>query len=201
MQTFFLTLAGLNDLLSHLYTRFFTDPLDSVELLGNIQDYMYNTSICSILPSWSDTLAKQSLAKNESPDPHQIYEGLQHGPEVPIPPLFRHALHLFSVCANSASCEWLFSVLGNTLTKLCNCLGTKTLTSLAEIKMHIHDEHLQMAGKACDQLKHNFGKGKDPFTPLKMPVVPDMSELGDTWIDSGNEPDTAWRTQYCLLKY
>ncbi|KAK0209432.1 hypothetical protein IW262DRAFT_1292483 [Armillaria fumosa] len=55
--------------------------------------------------------------------------------------------------------------------------------------MHIHDEHLQMAGKACDQLKHNFGKGKDPFTPLKMPVVPDMSELGDTWIDSGNEPE------------
>ncbi|KAK0505458.1 hypothetical protein EDD18DRAFT_1060672, partial [Armillaria luteobubalina] len=86
------------------------------------------------------------------------------------------ALHLFSVCANSASCEWLFSVLGNTLTKLCNHLGTKTLTSLAEMKMHICDEHLQMAGKAHDRLKCNFGKCKDPFTPLEMPGTTDQSD-------------------------
>ncbi|SJL01174.1 uncharacterized protein ARMOST_04492 [Armillaria ostoyae] len=190
-QTSFLTMAGLNDLFSRLYTRFFTDPLDSAELLGNIQDYMFNTGICSILPSWSATLAKQSLAENESPDPRHIYQGLGHGSGVPMPPLFRLALHLFSVCANSASCERLFSVLGNTLTKLRNRLGTKTLTSLAEMKMHIRDEHLQMAAKVRDRLKRNFGKGKDPFAPSEIPVVPDMSESGDcdAWMDGGVESE------------
>ena len=58
-------------------------------------------------------------------------------------PLTRLAVHLLSVCANSASCERLFSVFGNILTKLRNRLGTKKLSQLAEIKMHLRDEHLR----------------------------------------------------------
>ena len=36
----------------------------------------------------------------------------------PLSPFHRLASHLLSICANSATCEQLFSVFGNTLTKL-----------------------------------------------------------------------------------
>lgn len=88
MRTSFLTIAGINDLLSCLYSCFFSDPLDPSKLLFNIQDYMYNKGIFSLLPSWADTMAKQSLDQNTSPNPSLIYKGLGHGPGLPQPPLF-----------------------------------------------------------------------------------------------------------------
>ncbi|KAF9058365.1 hypothetical protein BDP27DRAFT_1372708 [Rhodocollybia butyracea] len=36
------------------------------------------------------------------------------------------------------------STFGNTLTKLRNRLGVQTMTSLAEVKMHVQDEHLEI---------------------------------------------------------
>lgn len=67
---------------------------------------------------------------------------MQH-PEAPVRPIIRLARRLLSICANAASCERLFSSLGNILTKLRNRLGNKTLLSLAEMKMLIRDEHLR----------------------------------------------------------
>lgn len=70
------------------------------------------------------------------------------------------ATHVLSISANSASCERLFSVFGNTLTKLRNRLGTSTLTALTEIKMHIRDEHVRK--RAGDRLKRQFvARGAD----------------------------------------
>ncbi|KAK0229549.1 hypothetical protein EDD85DRAFT_776215, partial [Armillaria nabsnona] len=100
------------------------------------------------------------------------------------------ALHIFSVCTNSTSCEQLFSVLGNTLTKLHNCLGTKTLTFLAKMKMHIHDEQLQQTVKVQERLKCNFGKANDSTLPSEVPLMPNMSEaveISDDWMDDGND--------------
>ena len=51
--------------------------------------------------------------------------------------MIKLAKRILSFTANSASCERLFSVFGNTLTKLRNRTGTKTLHNLAEIKLHI----------------------------------------------------------------
>lgn len=60
------------------------------------------------------------------------------------PPAFiRLAKHILSISANSASCERLFSVFGNILTKVRNRLGTNNMVILAELKMHIRDEHAQ----------------------------------------------------------
>ncbi|KAJ7921017.1 hypothetical protein B0H13DRAFT_1496113, partial [Mycena leptocephala] len=56
------------------------------------------------------------------------------------------------ICANSASCERLFSVFGAILTKLRNRLRTKTLTNVAELKMLVRDEHLRDS-KAKSRLK------------------------------------------------
>ena len=78
-------------------------------------------------------------------------------------PLVKLAKRVLSICANSASCERLFSIFGNTLTKLRNRLGTTTLTNLAELKMLIRDDHLN-AGNAKDRLKRKFGKTVDPVT-------------------------------------
>jgi hypothetical protein len=52
-------------------------------------------------------------------------------------------MRTLNICANSATCERLWSVYGVTLTKLRNRLGTQTLTSLGELKMHIRDEHIR----------------------------------------------------------
>ncbi|KAE9395217.1 hypothetical protein BT96DRAFT_1044832 [Gymnopus androsaceus JB14] len=46
-------------------------------------------------------------------------------------------------------------IFGNTLTKLRNRLGTKTLTLLAEIKMHVWDEHL------AKRVKQEFGLARE----------------------------------------
>jgi hypothetical protein len=64
------------------------------------------------------------------------------------PPLFIClARHILSVSANSASCERLFSVFGNILTKLRNRLGLQNMNMLAELKMHIRDEHFHKQTK------------------------------------------------------
>lgn len=69
-------------------------------------------------------------------------------------PFIRLAKRILSISANSASCERLFSIFGNTLTKLRNRLGTNTLTNLAELKMFLRDQHLQRDTKK--RLKNIF---------------------------------------------
>ena len=57
------------------------------------------------------------------------------------PPFIHLTKHILSISANSASCERLFSIFGNILTKLQNRLGVNNMVILAKLKMHIHDEH------------------------------------------------------------
>lgn len=59
-----------------------------------------------------------------------------HADDPNAPALYVLAKQILSICANSASCEQLLSVFGTILTKLQNHMGTETLTSLAELKMH-----------------------------------------------------------------
>jgi hypothetical protein len=64
--------------------------------------------------------------------------------------------HVLSICPNSASCERLFSVYGNILAPHRNRLGNRTLTSLAEVQMHIRDEHVR-DGETKKRMKRFFG--------------------------------------------
>lgn len=89
-----------------------------------------------------------SYIQNASPDPTNFWKGFLGHSGTPEP-IVKLALHIFSVCANSASCERLFSVFGNILTKLRNRLGTKTLTLLA-------DEHLSQ--QTAEHMKRRFGQ-------------------------------------------
>ena len=84
-----------------------------------------------------------------------VYDDFKY-PNQPDIPLIRLARHIFSVAANSASCEQLFSAFGNTLTKLRNRLSTNTMTALTDLKMYIKDEN-RKGDYSRRRLKRHFG--------------------------------------------
>ncbi|KAI5994290.1 hypothetical protein EDC04DRAFT_2586339, partial [Pisolithus marmoratus] len=84
-------------------------------------------------------------------DPLAMYEGMQYGGGEKTP-LQRIAFRLFAICANSVSCECLFSMFGLTLTRLCSRLCSEAMTSLAELQLHLQDEHVR-SGEGKRKLK------------------------------------------------
>ena len=58
-------------------------------------------------------------------------------------PFQKLARRILSICANSASCECLFSMFGIILTQLRSRLHAEALTNLAELRMHLRDEHIR----------------------------------------------------------
>ncbi|KIL00974.1 hypothetical protein PAXRUDRAFT_77737, partial [Paxillus rubicundulus Ve08.2h10] len=55
-------------------------------------------------------------------------------------PLQKLAHKVLSICANSASCEHLFSTFSTILTKVCSCLSQQNMVNLAELCLHLCDE-------------------------------------------------------------
>ena len=78
-------------------------------------------------------------------------------------------MRILNICANSATCERLWSVYGITLTKLRNRLGTETLTSLGELKMHIRDEHMRKETKT--RMKRLFSIRAQAAGPIPTPTA------------------------------
>lgn len=83
---------------------------------------------------------------------------------------------LLSICMNSTTCEQLFSTFGTTLTKLRNRMNTPTLTTLAELKMHICGKHQEKLTKLW--MKHLFDHQSqnsfpDPAAPTMTPSAPE----------------------------
>ena len=174
----FLNIAGILSLLKRLYTCFFRTPAP-VELHRNLQDYLVSTGpIFHDLQSYMETIESEAARQvgtssgfylgsersthqmqKVTPNPITVYEGLCHPGQDP-PPLIKLAMHILSICANSASCERLFSTFGNILTKLRSRLGHNTMVDLAELKMHIRDEHLRSGTASC--LKRFFGAKPNP---------------------------------------
>ena len=95
------------------------------------------------------------LLKNESPDPMTVYRDFSFLGRPP-PAFILLAERILTISANSASCERLFSIFGVTLTKLRNRLGDNTLALIAELRMHIRDNHLQ--NETNRRLKRRFAK-------------------------------------------
>ncbi|KAH9023573.1 hypothetical protein EDB83DRAFT_2527307 [Lactarius deliciosus] len=171
LQVSFLTRAGMFTLLKRLYQRFFSITESPDQLAANIntlftdvQNYFGNDG--GDLAVYAGPIKDRAQAKGKSPDPVKLYEGMIPIPwtagdtpsshSVPTLPLYKLTLHILSICPNSASCEQLFSIFGNTLTKLRNRLGKTTLTSLTELKMHIRDEHVR-SGDTKQRMKRFYG--------------------------------------------
>ena len=115
------------------------------------------------------------------------FEIVDHPDQVAMP-LIQLARHIFSICANSASCERLFSAFGNILTRLRNRMGKDVLQTLAEIKMHVRDEHLAHT-EMKNRLKRRFGTVDLSSTPqhgVPLPPPPSSARSGDVMQASQN---------------
>lgn len=182
----FLNNAGIHSLLRSLWIRFYsTQP--PPEFHAQVTDYLNGTGFfqnlqmqCGIVQVAADRLVSLTLffisvhsmltkvLQNESPDPLQVYADFCFSGREP-PPFILLARRILSICANSASCERLFSVFGTTLTKLRNRLGTTTLNALSELKMHIRDEHLRKQTRK--RLKRVFATRNETVqTPSTNPI-------------------------------
>lgn len=79
----------------------------------------------------------------------------------------KFARRLLEVSTNSASCERLFSIFGQILSKYRTRMGTDLLEMLAEIKMCLRDE-LAQSGEERERLKKQFDyvqEARAPATP------------------------------------
>ncbi|CAA7263740.1 unnamed protein product [Cyclocybe aegerita] len=105
---------------------------------------------------------------------HEFRHGEEDPNFSPLPPgpLTQLALHLLSICPNSASCERLFSHFGLILTKLRTRLTKKTLVNLAEYKLHIRDEYLR------DNTPHSLRKRRFGVLAEKTKAATGVSTSG-----------------------
>ena len=104
------------------------------------------------------------------------------------------AKRLFAICANSASCERLFSLFGIILMRRRSRVQSKAMTGLAELRMHLRDENRKQ-GSTKERLKRKLtshGSGgvatvrgePDPLASCDAsapgPMVTDEVEGGDS---------------------
>jgi hypothetical protein len=95
--------------------------------------------------------------QKRAPDPHKVLTSISPPDEDENAyPVIVLARRLLSICPNSASCERLFSHFGLILTKLRTKLSSKKLIDLAEMKLHLRDEHLR-TGESKSVRRRTFG--------------------------------------------
>jgi len=114
---------GIFNLMKYLYTHFFKISESTTEfatncttLLNDVCTYLHGEHQFEGLDGYCKLVEDQAKEKGLTPDPVQIYTDLSNpNPKVLLPPLYKV---MFAICPNLASCECLFSMFGNTLTKL-----------------------------------------------------------------------------------
>ncbi|KAF6746082.1 hypothetical protein DFP72DRAFT_823413, partial [Ephemerocybe angulata] len=149
-----LNFANINGLLSRLWIRFFFEAPPSL-FLEHAGQFLDGTGFFARLEAEAARELDRALGLGQRPDPLKILNQFRHpGRPNYVSPFIRFAQHLFSVSANSASCERLFSTFGNILTKLRNRTGNTVLHNLSLLKMQIRDEHLAQGTKT--RLKRRF---------------------------------------------
>jgi hAT family C-terminal dimerisation region len=159
--------AGVFVLLSQLWTRFYHSPPPD-EIFTELLDYLADAGTFQTFPTWCAQIERNAetrvsfhishvmslhylqMDQGEPADPLKMYEGMAFSSA--ITPLCRLARRILSICANSASCERLFSAFELILTRLRSRLRGKAMTDLAELRLHLCDEHIRN-GTAKTRLK------------------------------------------------
>ncbi|CDO68148.1 hypothetical protein BN946_scf185003.g20 [Trametes cinnabarina] len=152
----------LERLFVQLWKRLFRVESDSdipLDLYVDMSDYFHKKGWFENIDDYVNTKLERARMLNIPVDPLEIWDGISivdRGPR----PLAMLARRILSVCANSASCERLFSIFGQLLTKLRNRMGSTTLSALAELKMHLRDEYSRSQGMK-ERLKRHCGKPQE----------------------------------------
>ena len=195
--------AGIIELLGRLYTRFFFEEpphifnVESRDYLTVAGQYSELRATCLRHKATAQQQVRFSFASlpcqrtymdlQDTPlDPLEVYRNLSFSSE-PHSPFHRLAARLLSVSANSATCERLFSVFGNTLTKLRNRMGTSTLSSIAELKMHVRNEHHLNSTKT--QMKRMFTTRSKTTHSDEPPVQQTIAQPPSPWPASPTSND------------
>jgi hypothetical protein len=206
----FLNNAGIHALLDRLWTRFYQQP-PPMDFYEHVNDYLKGTgyfynleshcrnklvqadrNVCHITIISRVVLDFSLGPQNESPDPLVVYEDFSFAGHEP-PAFILLARRILSICANSASCERLFSIFGTTLTKLRNRLGMQTMTAISELKMHIRDENIRNQTKT--RLKREFATRTSPSSTVDRSAAALSTETypepqHDDIAGGGGHPDT-----------
>lgn len=151
----FTTLAGILHLLKKLYVRFFGEltVAEDQQMYDELQDYLHDTGRFKGSAALVKNMCAAARAQGRHPDPLPMWAGTQHASRPT--PLAKLAKRLFSVCVNSASCERLFSMFGVTLSRLRSRLRPQAMTDLAELRLHLRDEHLK-SGRVKERMKRKM---------------------------------------------
>ncbi|KAF5319230.1 hypothetical protein D9619_008286 [Psilocybe cf. subviscida] len=189
------SIAAMHILLSRLWRRFYKEDSPSA-LYNEVSAYMESKGVYGFVKSVCETRRKDALANNTSPDPFQVYHdigSLNVDRRESLSPLVRLAQRILSICANSASCERLFSSFGLILTKLRTRLSIDNLVNLAELKMYIRDEHPRDkdAQNAARQrfFGHRQGESASGDGPSQMAPLQNQQHLGSGEGDGGLDGD------------
>lgn len=118
-----------------------------------------------------------------------MYESIPFPDQEPTP-LKKLAWHIFAICANSASCERLFSKFGLILTQLHSRMQLKNLLNITELALHLQDEYSQ-SGKTAERLRHK--RKIIPDAPTTTNPIPSSSipSAVATSSETGHQGDTS----------
>ncbi|RXW12977.1 hypothetical protein EST38_g12878 [Candolleomyces aberdarensis] len=136
------TNAAVSSLFLRVYHRLYQTaaPFDFIQYMD---DYLEKKGVFDNLDEQVTKTEMLAAHKGQLFDPLDLFKKYCH-PDRPDPPFIGFAKRIFSITANSASCERLFSAFGVILTKRRNKLLPRTMTNINELAMHVHDEHLRM---------------------------------------------------------
>ncbi|KIM66585.1 hypothetical protein SCLCIDRAFT_109864, partial [Scleroderma citrinum Foug A] len=130
------THAGIYLLLIKLWKHFYCGMDPPVELQREMMDYLQGVGDYEGMDAWVQATIQNSAMNHQQLDPIPMYESISF-PDQELTPLKKLAWHIFAICANSASCEHLFSKFGLILTQLCSCMQLKNLLNTTELALHL----------------------------------------------------------------
>jgi hypothetical protein len=109
-QVPFLTRAGVLSLMKRLYLCFFsvtetTNELSehTQQLFSNLEDYLGGRGICAEMTQYIDAISEETRHTGISPDPVMVYHGISPIVAGSLPPLFKLACHVLSICPKLAA--------------------------------------------------------------------------------------------------
>ncbi|KAF8496685.1 ribonuclease H-like domain-containing protein [Russula emetica] len=176
------TAVAIYSLLSRLWTRFYNESIPD-KFFRELKDYFEESGQYEDLKIWIPAWQRATEPKGQILDPIECYDSLKIAGQ-PRTPLQTLACRIFTICANSASVERLFSLFGQILTKLRSRLQNEAMVMLAELKLHIRDEYKQN-DMAKARLKRHIA------VPHAGPVLPTSSSCSQQQLGLGSGPDSA----------